>query len=171
MKTKAGNLDIEIRKGTPEDIPQVLSFIREMAEFENLPVHATAEGLMAVLYGVNPAAQVILVYAGDQPVAYANYFFTFSSMLGKRGIWLDDIYVSPPYRGKKVGHAIMAYVAQVAVDNDCCRFEWSVLDWNEYAIGFYKKLGANIMEEWRICRLEGDAIRPVAERWKKEVNP
>ena len=163
MKNWSAELEIEIREGTIEDIPQVLAFIREMAEFEQLPVYATVEGLKQVLYGDHPAAQVILVYVGDIPVAYANYFFTFSSMLGKRGIWLDDIYVSPDWRGKKIGRAIMAYVAQVAVDNDCGRFEWSVLDWNENAIQFYKKLGADIMEEWRICRLEGKAIQTVTE--------
>ena len=155
--------EIEIRKGTVEDVPLILSFIREMAAFENLPIYTTEEGLKEVLYGDHPAAQVILVYIGDTPVAYANYFFTFSSMVGKRGIWLDDIYVCPAYRGKKIGRAIMAYVAQIAVDHDCGRFEWSVLDWNENAIQFYKKLGANIMEEWRICRLEGKAIQPVTE--------
>lgn len=163
MKITTDQWEIEIRKGTVEDVPIILSFIREMAEFEKLPVYATEEGLKEVLFGEHPAAQVILVYVGDKAIAYANYFFTFSSMLGKRGIWLDDIYVRPDYRGKKIGRSIMAYVAQVAIDHDCGRFEWSVLDWNENAIKFYKKLGANIMEEWRICRLEGEAIQPVTE--------
>jgi GNAT superfamily N-acetyltransferase len=163
MKTMAGELEIEIREGTKDDVPLILSFIREMAAFENLPVVATEAGLQEILFGDHPAAQVILVYIGDTPVAYANYFFTFSSMVGKRGIWLDDIYVRPEYRGKKIGRTIMAYVAQAALDHDCGRFEWSVLDWNENAIQFYKKLGANIMEEWRICRLEGQAIQPLTE--------
>ena len=163
MKSTVDQWKIEIREATINDVPQILSFIREMAEFENLPVYATEEGLKEILYGEHPAARVILVYIGDVPVAYANYFFTFSSMLGKRGIWLDDIYVLPAYRGKKIGHAIMAYVAQVALDYDCGRFEWSVLDWNENAIQFYKKLGARIMNEWRICRLEGKAIQSVTE--------
>ena len=163
MQTRKSDFEFDIREGTVEDIPQVLAFIREMADFEKLPVYATEEGLKEVLFGEHPAAQVILVFVGDTPVAYANYFFTFSSMLGKRGIWLDDIYVTPAWRGKKIGQAIMAYVARVAVENDCGRFEWSVLDWNENAIQFYKKLGAEIMQEWRICRLEGTAIRPVSE--------
>lgn len=163
MKTTTDQWEIEIRKGTIEDVPLILSFIRQMTEFENLPGYATEEGLKEVLFSENPAAQVILVYIEDTPIAYANYYFTFSSMMGKRGIWLDDIYVHPDYRGKRIGRAIMAYVAQVALDYDCGRFEWSVLDWNENAIQFYKKLGANVMEEWYICRLEGEAIQPVTE--------
>jgi GNAT superfamily N-acetyltransferase len=164
MKYQTGNREIEIREGTPEDVPQVLAFIREMAAFEKIPVSATEESLRVAFFGEKPAAQVLLVELDGKPVAYANYFFTFSSMLGKRGIWLDDIWVSPEYRGMKIGQAVMAYVADVAVKNDCGRFEWSVLDWNENAIQFYIKLGANVMPEWRICRLEGEKITPVAGR-------
>ena len=166
MKIQAGELEIEIREGIPADIPQVLAFIREMAAFEKLPVYATEPMLQDAFFGPRPAANLLMIFHGTTPIAYAEYFFTFSSMLGKRGLWLDDIYVTPAYRGKKIGQAVMAYVADIAVKNNCGRFEWSVLDWNENAIQFYKKLGANVMDEWRICRMEGDEITPLAAALK-----
>ena len=133
-----------------------------MAAFENLTVTATEESLENALFCESPSAAFLLVFASGKPIGYVTYFFTFSSMVGKRGLWLDDLFVDADYRGQGIGKAIMAHLAQIAMDHDCGRFEWMVLDWNEPAIGFYKKLGAHIFKEWRVCRLDEERIEGVA---------
>ncbi len=167
MKLSAGNLEIEVRPGGVGDVPTILSFIRSMAEFEKLDVFATDESLRESLFGSSPAARTLLAFAGDEPVAYAVYFFSFATMVGKRCMWVDDLFVSPDYRGKGIGKALMAYLADLAVRHDCGRLEWIVLDWNTPAIALYRGLGADVLENWRICRLEGEALTGVAERLKK----
>ena len=155
--------DFEIRAGTAEDVPVLLDFIRAMAEFEKLEVSATEQSLRASLFGETPAAFVLFAYVDESPVACAVYFFTFATMVGKRGLWLDDLFVKPEFRGQGIGKAFLAHLADVAIRNDCARFEWMVLDWNEQAIGFYKSVGAKIMDEWRICRIEESGLAALTE--------
>jgi GNAT superfamily N-acetyltransferase len=155
-------MEVELRDGTINDVPVLLSFIRSMAEFEKLTVTATEESLRAALFGEAPAARVLLAFVNREPIAYATYFFTFASMVGKRGLWLDDLFVAPPFRGKGLGKAVMAYLADVAIRHQCGRLEWMVLDWNEVAIGFYKRLGATIHTGWRLCRLDEGQLPGVA---------
>jgi GNAT superfamily N-acetyltransferase len=164
MRCGAADIEIEVRKGTVEDIPLLLSFIRSMAEFEKLEVTATEEILRENLFGNRPAAYTLLAFSGGMPVAYAVYFFTFSTMVGKRGLWLDDLYVNPDHRGKGIAKAMMAYLAELAMEQNCGRFEWIVLDWNKSAIDFYKGLGATLHDDWRICRLDENEITKVAKQ-------
>jgi GNAT superfamily N-acetyltransferase len=158
------NIEVELRDGTITDVPLLLSFIRSMAAFEKLTVTATEESLQAALFGEAPAARVLLAFVHGEPVAYATYFFTFATMVGKRGLWVDDLFVTPAFRGKGIGKAFMAYLADVAIRRQCGRLEWMVLDWNETAIGFYESLGASILPDWRICRLEESQLPSVAGR-------
>ena len=155
-------VEVELREGTADDAPLLLSFIRAMAEFEKLTVTATEESLRAELFGATPAARVLFAFVNGDPIAYATYFFTFSTMVGKRGLWLDDLFVTPAFRGRGVGSAILAHLANVAIQHGCGRFEWIVLDWNEKAIDLYKRLGASILDEWRLCRLDEGQLPGVA---------
>ena len=156
------DLEVELREGTTADVSLLLSFIRSMAAFEKLTVTATEESLRAALFGEAPAARVLLAFVNGEPIAYATYFFTFATMVGKRGLWLDDLFVTPAFRGKGIGKAFMAYLSDLAIRHQCGRLEWMVLDWNESAIGFYKRLGARILTDWRICRLEEAQLPGVA---------
>lgn len=167
MRIVATDLEIEVRTGTDDDVALLLSFIRKMAEFEKLEVHTTEETLRESLFGDRPAAQTLLAFAEGKPVAYAVYFFTFATMVGKRGLWLDDLYVNPPFRGKGIGKALLAYLAQLAIENKCGRFEWMVLDWNKSATGFYQGMGAAVLDDWRIYRLDEEGFARVAARLDK----
>jgi GNAT superfamily N-acetyltransferase len=162
MKLTAGDLELDVRPATAADVPLLLTFIKSMAEFEKLTVSATEEALRESLFGPRPAAEALLVFAGGRPVAYVTCFFTFSSMAGKRGLWLDDLFVTPEFRGRGIGKALMAHLADVAVRNGCGRFEWMVLDWNKPAVDFYRSLGATLFDDWRICRLEGEKLAATA---------
>lgn len=147
------DLEVEVRAGTPADVPLLLSFVRKMAEYEKLTPAATEESLRSDLFGDSPTAHTLLAFVNDEPVGYAIYFFSFSSMMGRRALWLEDLFVDLPYRGSGIGKALMAYVASIAAENRCARLEWIVLDWNTSAIEFYKRLGADVLPEWRICRV------------------
>ncbi len=160
----ANNIEVEVRAGTPADVPLLLAFIYAMAAFERLTVSATKESLRAALFGEAPAAHTLLAFVDGRPIAYATYFFTFETMIGKRGLWLDDLFIDAAFRGKGIGQAMMAYLADIAVQNQCGRFEWMVLDWNESAIRFYKRLGATLLDDWRICRLDETQLSGVASR-------
>jgi GNAT superfamily N-acetyltransferase len=162
MKLTANGLEIDVLPGTVEDVPQLLEFIRRMAEFEKLEVPATEETLRESLFGPRPAAHTFLAHVGGKPVAYGVYFFTFSTMTGKRGLWLEDLFVDREFRGRGIGKALMAYLAHVALENDCGRFEWVVLDWNRPAIEFYQRLGATVLDEWKMCRLGQESLSGVA---------
>ncbi len=164
MKLSVTDLEIEVRAGTVDDIPLLLSFIRSMAQFEKLEVTATEEILRESLFGNQPAAHTLLAFADGRPAAYAVYFFTFATMVGKRGLWLDDLYVNPDFRGKGIARALMAHLTDLAIKNKCGRFEWMVLDWNKSAIDFYQGLGATVLDEWRICRLDENDFPIVAEQ-------
>ncbi|MCX5801296.1 MAG: GNAT family N-acetyltransferase [Candidatus Eisenbacteria bacterium] len=164
MRLSTTDLEIEVRAGTVEDIPLLMSFIRSMAEYEKLQVTATEHILQESLFGEHPAAYTLLAFVDGRPVAYAVYFFTFATMAGKRSLWLDDLFVTPDFRGKGIATALMAYLADVAIQNKCGRFEWMVLEWNESAIGFYERLGAKVLTEWRIHRLEEAQLPRVASK-------
>jgi GNAT superfamily N-acetyltransferase len=164
MLLNVNGIDVDVRSGTIEDVPLLLSFFRAMAAFEKLTVSATEESLRAALFGEAPAARTLLAFVEGKPAGYAVYFFTFSTMAGKRGLWLEDLFIEPALRGKGIGEALMAYLARIALQNNCARFEWSVLDWNESALRFYGRLGATVLENWRICRLDGTQLSVVARR-------
>lgn len=164
MVLRVGDLAVVVRAGTTDDVPLLLSFIQSMAAFEKLTVSATEQSLRTALFGENPAARTLLAFVERRPVAYATYFFTFATMVGQRGLWLDDLFVDPEFRGRGIGEALMAYLADVALRNDCARFEWMVLDWNRSAIGFYERLGATLLADWRICRLDERGLSDLAHR-------
>ncbi len=164
MRFAATDLEIEIRPGTVNDISLVLSFIHSMAEFEKLEVSATQEILMESLFGEHPAAQTLLAFVNGRPAAYAVYFFTFATMAGKRGLWLDDLFVNSEFRGKGIAKTLMAYLANLAIQSKCGRFEWMVIDWNKSAISFYENVGASVLDNWRICRLDEDNFSNIAEQ-------
>jgi GNAT superfamily N-acetyltransferase len=163
MRIAAGDLEIEVRAGEEEDVPLLLRFIRSMADFEKLEVKATEEILRENLFGKPPAAHSLLAFVEGRPAAYAVYFFTFSTMVGKRCLWLDDLYVTPEFRGKGIARALMAYLADLAATAGCGRLEWIVLDWNKPAIDFYRRLGAAVLDEWWVCRLDEGGMARVAE--------
>jgi GNAT superfamily N-acetyltransferase len=157
---------IEIRSATTDDAPLILEFIRGLAEYEKLAHEAVAteEGLRATLFGEHPQAEVILAFDGGHPAGFALFFHNYSTFLGKRGLYLEDLFVKPEARGKGVGRALLVELARIAKARDCGRFEWSVLDWNEPAIRFYKSLGARPMDDWTIFRVTGDALDALANK-------
>ena len=158
------NVELEVRAATAADIPSLLTFIRSMAAFEGLTVSATEESLADSLFGNSPAAHPLLLFVEGEPVGYAIYFFSFSTMAGKRGLWLEDLFIDPAFRGRGIGRAVMAHLADIALRNHCGRFEWVVLDWNESAIRFYQRLGAAVLPDWRICRVEASQLADLARQ-------
>jgi GNAT superfamily N-acetyltransferase len=145
-------------------VPLILRLIQGLAEYEKLAheVSATEAGLRDTLFGARPAADVIIAYAGETPAGFALFFPSYSTFLGKPGLYLEDLFVLPEWRGHGIGRALLAQLARIAVERGCGRFEWSVLDWNEPAIGFYKSLGARLMDGWSIFRVTGDALTKLA---------
>lgn len=143
-----------------EDCGVILSFIRDLAEYEHLldQVVATEDDVRRELFGEKSVIRAVVAWEDDKPVGFALYFFNFSTFLTRRGLYLEDLYVTPKCRGKGYGKQLMRHLARVAKQEGCGRFEWSVLDWNEPAIGFYESLGATVMLDWRICRLTGEAL-------------
>lgn len=164
MKLAVADLEVEVRPGTVDDVPLLLSFIRSMAKFEKLEVSATEKTLRESLFGDRPAAHTLLAFVDGEPVAYVVYFFSFATMVGKRGLWLDDLYVNPDFRGKGIAKVLMAYLADLAIQNECARFEWMVLDWNQSAIDFYQGMGATVLDDWRICRFDEEELAGVAKQ-------
>jgi GNAT superfamily N-acetyltransferase len=157
---------LALRAATPEDVPLVLRFIRALAEYERMAneVVATEEVLRESLFGARPAAEVILAELDGVPVGFAVFFHNFSTFVGRRGLYLEDLFVLPEHRGRGVGLALLRHLAKLCVERHCRRLEWAVLDWNESAIGFYDGLGARPMSDWIIYRLTGDALAKLAER-------
>ena len=145
-------------------MPVIFSFIRQLAEYERLSHEAvmTEDVLRESLFGSRPAAEVLLGYSGDRPVAFAVFFHNFSTFLGRSGLYLEDLFVIPEMRGKGFGRALLVELAKIARERNCGRFEWTVLDWNEPAIKFYKAIGAVPMDEWTIFRVTGDALKRLA---------
>ena len=154
----------KIRKAKEADVSVILGFIRELAEYEKLldQVVATEESLKDTLFGERPFAEVIIGELNSKPIGFALFFHNYSSFHGKPGLYLEDLYVQPNYRGHGYGKILLSYLAKLAVERNCGRFEWSVLDWNEPAIQFYKKIGAKPMSEWTIQRLDGAALEKLA---------
>lgn len=150
----------EIRFATEEDVPLLLRFIKELAEYEKLSheVSATEEILRDSLFGDRSVAEAMLAHRGDEPAGFALFFHNFSTFLGRPGIYLEDLYVRPEFRGSGIGRALLAYLAKLAKERDCGRLEWWVLDWNEPSIGFYESLGAVAMDDWTVYRVTGDAL-------------
>jgi GNAT superfamily N-acetyltransferase len=161
----AAENNFKIRPATREDVPIILQLIRDLATYERAPndVVATEGGLIEVLFGQNPAAEVRLAYEGNEPVGFAIYFYNFSTWLGRAGLYLEDLFVKPEHRGKGYGRALLVDLAKIARERGCGRMEWAVLDWNEPAIQFYQKLGAKPMHEWTVFRLTTGEIAALAD--------
>lgn len=155
----------QIRSARPEDGLLVLSFIRELAEYERLAheVVATEADLREWLFGPDAVAEVLLCEDGGEAVGFALFFRSFSTFLGRPGIWLEDLFVRPEHRGRGHGRALLAALARLTVDRGYGRLEWAVLDWNEPAIGFYRALGADAMDDWTTFRLTGEALQIIAQ--------
>lgn len=155
---------LSIRPATADDLPLIRQLIAELAEYERLAdaAVATDDGLREQLFGAQPAAEVLIGEVDGEAAGFALFFHNFSTFLGKRGLYLEDLFVRPAFRGAGLGRHLMASLARLAVQRDCGRFEWSVLDWNAPAIGFYRTLGAVGMDEWTVQRLEGEALHALA---------
>lgn len=153
-----------IRPAAAGDIPLILAFIGKLAEYERLAheVQATEEGLRARLFGEHPFAEVILGDFQGRPAGFALFFHTFSTFLGRPGLYLEDLFIDQDLRGRGFGKAMMIHLARLAVSRGCGRFEWAVLDWNAPAIGFYRRLGARAMDEWSVYRIAGKALEELA---------
>jgi GNAT superfamily N-acetyltransferase len=155
----------QIRPATRADIPQILAFVRELAEYEREPEAVVAtEAMLEQALFEECSAEALMAEIDGAAVGFALFFHNFSTWEGKKGIYLEDLYVTPSARGKGVGTALLAHIAGIALDRDCARFEWSVLDWNQSAIDVYRKIGAVGMDEWRIQRLTGEALKKLAGR-------
>ena len=155
-----------IRSATADDVIVILHLIRDLATYERAPdeVSATEDQLRDVLFGERPAAEVRLVFENETPVGFAVFFHNFSTWLGRPGLYLEDLFVKPAYRGKGYGRSLLVDLAKIARERGCGRMEWAVLDWNEPAIEFYRKLGAKPMNEWTVFRLTGDGIAKLARK-------
>ena len=158
------NPDFEIKSATIEDVPLILDFIKKLAIYERLEHEAvtTEEILRETLFGERPSAEVVIGYYQNKPVCFALFFHSFSTFLGRPGIYLEDLFVDEEQRGKGFGKALLIYLARLAVERNCGRLEWAVLNWNEPAIRFYQSLGARPMDEWTVYRLTGETLTALA---------
>ena len=156
--------EIGIRPASEEDVPLILSFIKELAEYERLSheVSATEDLLRFHLFGERREAEVVIGQHADEPAGFALFFHNFSTFLGRPGIYLEDLYVKPAFRGNGIGRAMLVYLAGLAKERDCGRLEWSVLDWNEPTIGLYRGIGAVPMDDWTVYRVAGEALQKLA---------
>jgi GNAT superfamily N-acetyltransferase len=157
---------VSVRAAEDHEVALVLGFIRELAEFEHLSheVVATEEQLRKALFGLRPIAEVVFACVDAEPVGFALFFHSFSTFLGRPGLYLEDLFVRPAERGQGVGQYVLRWLARLALERGCGRLEWAVLDWNSAAIGFYRKLGAELKEEWKTCRVAGAALEALAAR-------
>jgi GNAT superfamily N-acetyltransferase len=157
-------MSLDIRSAVAADVPLILTFVRDLAEYEKLGhlVTATEAGLREALFGARPGAEVVLAFEGADAVGFAVYFHNFSTFLGVKGLWLEDLFVRPAYRGRGYGKALLLHVARIAHQRGCGRFEWAVLDWNAPSIAFYKSLGAQPLDDWTIMRVTGPALDALA---------
>jgi GNAT superfamily N-acetyltransferase len=155
-----------VRAATPADVGPITDLMRGLAEYEKL-THlfiATDELLNDALFGPHPAAECLATEVDGAVIGYALFFHNYSTFLGRKGLYLEDLYVHPDHRGKGLGKAMLTRLAALAVERGCARFEWSVLDWNQPAIDFYEVMGAVVMPEWRIVRMTGDALESLAKK-------
>ena len=155
---------LSIIEAEPHHTAEVLTFIRELADYEKLAheVVATEQALHETLFGPERTAEALIAYWGADPAGFALYFYNVSTFLGRRGLYLEDLFVRPTARGRGIGKALMIHLARVAVERDCGRFEWSVLDWNSPALDFYASLGAQTMDGWTVHRLSGAPLHDLA---------
>jgi GNAT superfamily N-acetyltransferase len=155
-----------IRTAAPADTRAVFALMYELAEFENLThvFAATEDGLRDALFGPRPSIEALVAENEGRLVGYALFFHNYSSFVGKRGLYLEDVYVQPSQRGSGLGSAFLQRLAALSVKRQCGRFEWTVLDWNQPAIDFYKKMGATVLPDWRVVRVTGDALEQLAAR-------
>ena len=153
-----------IRPATPADVPLILALIRELAAYEREPhaVLATEADLLRDGFGARPYFECLIAEEDGQPAGFALYFFNYSTWRGRPGIHLEDLFVRPPFRGRGIGKALLTRVAAVAVERQCGRLQWDVLDWNQPAIDFYHRLGAKFLDEWRIMRVSDEALTNLA---------
>ncbi len=158
---------LEIKAPTRDDLPIIVGFIRELAEYERLSHECviTEELLESALFGEQKAAETRIAYFEGVPVGFCLFFHNFSTFLGKPGLYLEDLYIKPEYRNQGFGKIILSYLSNLALERGCGRFEWSVLDWNEPSIAFYRKIGAVAMDEWTVQRLTGDALVNLAKSY------
>ena len=156
--------DLQVREATEADVPLILEFIRGLAEYEKLAdsVVATEDVIRESLFGVRPYAEVLIAESGGNPAGFALFFHNFSTFIGRPGIYLEDLFVKPEYRGRGFGKALLVRLAALAAARRCGRVEWAVLNWNKPAIDFYESIGAVPMNEWTVYRLTGDALRKLA---------
>lgn len=157
--------DFDIRPAEPRDVPAIVGLIRELAEFEKLLhlVRIEAPQLQQHLFGPKPVVEALVAEQGGAVVAFALFFTNYSTFLGKPGLYLEDLCVQAARRGQGIGEALMQRLAAIANQRDCGRFEWSVLDWNQDAIRFYRRLGAQVLDDWRICRVTGEALQRLGD--------
>ena len=157
---------IRIRKAERNDVPLILHFIQSLAEYERLREScvATEEKIERTLFNDRPSAEVIIAELDERPVGFALFFHNYSTFLAQRGIYLEDLFVNPEARGEGVGFALLSELARIAVERDCGRLEWAVLDWNQLAIDFYKRIGAVPLDDWTVFRLTGTTLGSLAQR-------
>lgn len=165
MSPASPNPSLVIRPAVVGDSAVIVQFIEELAEYERLrhQCQATPEAIRQHLFGSAPKAEAVLAEWEGTPVGFALFFHNFSTFLAKPGIYLEDLYVQPQMRGRGIGKALLVHLAQLARERDCGRLEWSVLDWNEPSVAFYRSLGARPMDEWTVHRLEGEALGALAK--------
>ncbi len=156
--------NVRIEPATVQDVPVILKLIKDLAEYERLAdeVEATEARLRDSLFGPTPHAEAIIARVGSEAVGFALWFHNYSTFLARPGLYLEDLFVRTEWRGRGVGSALLRHLARIAVERSCGRMEWSVLDWNDQAIGFYRSIGARGMHEWTVNRLAGDALRKLA---------
>jgi GNAT superfamily N-acetyltransferase len=159
-----GEVAFRIEPANERDVPVILKFIQGLAQYERLEheVVATEAGLRATLFGARPVAEVILGYAGAEAAGFALFFHNYSTFLARPGLYIEDLFVLPEWRNKGLGRRLLCHITKLAVDRRCGRVEWAVLDWNEPAARFYRRLGARTMDEWTVYRLTGDALEQLA---------
>lgn len=158
------SVNYRIAPARPEDVAIMIALIRELAEFERLlhEVRITPEDLHAHLFGPRPYCEAAVVWVGDEAAGFALWFHNYSTFMGRPGLYLEDLYVRPVFRGQGCGEGLLKHLAGLAVERGCARLEWSVLDWNQRAIGFYKSMGAAPMDEWTVYRVTGDSLLALA---------
>ncbi len=155
---------LRIRQADGSDVPLILQFIRELAEYEKLSheMVATPEDLLRDGFSDRPYFQVVIAEWDDEPAGFALYFYNYSTFQGRPGLYLEDLFVRPSYRGKGIGKALLVHLARVAAEQNCGRYQWQVLDWNTPSIKFYESLGAQMMKQWLTMRVTGEALARLA---------
>jgi GNAT superfamily N-acetyltransferase len=159
---------LSIRPATKKDAPLIVQFVRDLAEYERDPkaAVATEEDFLRDGFGTEPKFHIVFAEWDGRPAGFAFYFYNYSTWQGRPGLYLEDLFVKPEFRGKGIGKALLLHLAKIAVENNCGRYQWQVLDWNTPAIDFYKSLGAEMMKEWLTMRVDGEALKQMAEMAK-----